>query len=178
MPSAIAQAQGATGAALGTVGTDILPSAGQLWNMGSSNLTSFSDYLNNLTSANPSMVTQAAGPQIANITSGATNAGEQISTLPRGGEQDYLKALNAMNESSQISQLLNQIITGAHTAQGQLGQYGTSEALGAEANAAQLEIGAGSNFLSQAQLNQQAGAATASTIADILKVMAMAAAGA
>jgi hypothetical protein len=127
---------------------DILPMEGQLAGMGMPALQSLSQYYNQITSSDPAMRTKAAAPVIAQDTAQSNQALNRIATMPRGGEQNALRADVVQKQAGDVGNTLNKLFTEGQTAKGELGQKEIADALTSistygdlDSAAAQIEMG-------------------------------------
>lgn len=148
-------------AASGTVawnqaqGNTVNTFTGQLYPFAVPEVQNWATWLSQLTSPDPTARMTAAAPQIADITAVEQGNLNQLSNLPRGGEQDYLKANASQNAATQISNLLTGEYAAAQQAQGALGERNIANIFQGTGEAANIEQGAGSLALQLSQLNSQ-----------------------
>ena len=88
---------------------------------GGKELTDYQKYLDKMTSTDPSTRMAAQATNIQTEEKQQTAARAAISTLPRGGAQDYLSGQSYIQQASDIGTLLDQAWNQAETAKGQLG---------------------------------------------------------
>jgi hypothetical protein len=134
---------------------DVLPMEGQIASTAMPAWQSYAQYLNQITSQDPSLRTQAAAPAIAQTNAQSKQAENQIRQLPRGGEQNYMLAQNDQSKAGTVSNFLNKEFTQGETAKGQFGSEGIAKSLLAISDIGQLDSVAAQIDMGQQQINAQ-----------------------
>lgn len=90
---------------------------------GAQETNAFLNAINSITSTDPTVRFAAIAPEVQDINSQFNQAQQEIAAnVPRGGESNYLQALNEMQRASNISNMENQEFSQALQEQGQFGQ--------------------------------------------------------
>jgi hypothetical protein len=163
----------ATGYELKGLGESINKDTG-VYNLALPEFQDYIKYLNSLTSTDPNARFAAVAPAVQDITSQKEAAISNISQLPRGGEQDYLRALAEIGGGADISKLLTGEYAAAQAAKGQAGQFGLEFRLQQEGLAENALANAGAILTGQQQLAAAGSSATIGAIADVAAMVAMA----
>jgi hypothetical protein len=141
-------------------------------------LASYTSYLNQLTSADPTQRMSAVAPQVTAIDQQTQQAVQNISQLPRGGANAALTAEAYQSEAAQVGNALNTAYNAAQQQIGNLGEFGVQAtesgfgtASSALANSAStLESAAGLKAQQQAAA-ENLGVGAASGIAGLIGML-------
>jgi hypothetical protein len=127
---------------------DLLGFTGQVRDQLYPELTSYRDWIDKLTSTDPTQRMAAAGPAVADITKQTEGVKKGLENLPRGGERNELMAEADISKGAQIGDYLNKVYTEAQQAKGKLGEFGLvsfnqmlQEFANMESQAAQISLG-------------------------------------
>jgi len=93
-------------------------------NMTAPELASYTQYLNQMTSADPTQRFAAVAPGAQGVAQQQQAARANIANLPRGGANSYLTGESYIQEASDIGNLINNAYTTAQQQKGQLGEFG------------------------------------------------------
>lgn len=141
-------------------------------------LASYTQYLNQMTSADPTQRMAAVAPAAQSVAQQQEQARKNIANLPRGGANSYLTGESYIQESSDIGSLINQAYTQAQQQKGQLGEFGV-QATESGFNVANAALSESAGTIGQAvglKQNQQAanqamGIGAAGTIANLIGML-------
>lgn len=114
---------------LNMIGQNLMPYLGALQGLTWPQLEQYSQYLTGMTSTDPTQRMAAAGPAIGDISKLTQGTLSSLSNLPRGGQQDYLKAQALQGQQGQIGDIMTNLYTQARGAQGQFGEAGIGQFL-------------------------------------------------
>jgi len=153
---------------------DILPLTSNIETYGLPAYDQYAQYLQQITSSDPALRTQAAAPAIAQTTAQTKQALNQVNAMPRGGEQNLLRAGIAQGGATNISNYLNQIFTQGQGAKGEFGQKSIGDYLEGIKTAGDLDQAAAAIFQNQEKLDAESAQAMEKDIAGIASQVAQA----